>query len=147
MTVFNIIKKIFKKSKLTENEIQTAIEESMNRWSKISHPTIEGVLDEYLSYIGQYRLENPGVTPYEAHQACMKAAAEQTEKLIQANKSLDILNDLVKDLQEELRAAANRFEDCELETKITGGSAILRPFKRWATEARNVADRHSCLFV
>jgi hypothetical protein len=38
----------------------------------------------------------------------------------------------------ELETAANRLEDCERETVLSGGTVKLRPFKRWAQEARAV---------
>jgi hypothetical protein len=76
MKVFKAIKELFHIRSPSQAEIQAAIARSMDYQWKTRLPDAPGVLDKYLSFVGNYRLTHSTATYLEAHDACMKEHPE-----------------------------------------------------------------------
>lgn len=76
MKVATILKTLFGRNTMSKEEIQAAIDRSLEHMHQIRSPEASGVTHEYLSFLGQYSIDHPDATAMEAHQACMKAHPE-----------------------------------------------------------------------
>ena len=77
---------LFKKRRLSEEEIQAAINRSMDHLHRIRSPEAPGVMRDYLSFTGRYLLENPDKTYIDAHEVCMKTPPEYWPRTLPQKK-------------------------------------------------------------
>ena len=71
-----IVKVLFRRNILTEEQMQAAIDRSIKHLHSIRPPEDSNAVSKYYAFLGDYSLKNPGVTAKEAHQACMAAHPE-----------------------------------------------------------------------
>lgn len=76
MKAIKALRALFRRLRMNDEEMQAAIDRSVERQWRARLPEAPGVMRKYLSFTGRYELEHPGVTPMEAHEACMRAHPE-----------------------------------------------------------------------
>lgn len=76
MKTMDALRTLFKGNTISEEEIQAAIDRSLEYHHKIRPPEAPNVSREYHIFISKYRMNHPAASFIEIHEACMKAHPE-----------------------------------------------------------------------
>jgi hypothetical protein len=82
MKVVEAVKALFKRTIMSEKEIQAAIDRSMDYQWRTRLPEAPGTLDNYISFLGRYSIQHPDAPAIEAHEAAMKSHPEWWSKTL-----------------------------------------------------------------